>query len=856
MPIEKNSKKNNPKNGSLEPLRRERPRLYHAMDDSAYRFPAPTDPVRKQILTNILTSCEELAAKEPADRILYCPDSPHPFHQLYITFIAGVEAGALIEQYSFAWRMTGNRRWLERARCWLCAASAWEHSDRVEEYFYTANRYMQAFAVALDWLAGALTKEEEQWIEACLVQLLERWWPVINTGRHSPEGSHHTVVDYGHFGVAALQLLGRHPHAEEWVQAVVDRFRAGIMPNGCNEDGSPVDRLGFEGNENAWMLQFCDALRNVTGIDLYREFPERLSRPLLFMRYHLVPPAEIPPRRYTTGYTNMLNNDGATQMDDLSPVLLRLAQEAGDKELCDIALRDPRMGHFHHAGYGVKNSKDESVFAEAFIARGPYAYLWYNPDFAPHSRKDAMPLSRKFSFRYGESVVCRSGWESRSLVVQVASYGGVSGANAFSNLHVQWAGYPVLTCIGAFESIPVFCGNLPSVGGQNENVALVREFVQERDADTVVMESPRTWHEYRFLRGQTPALLVTVQRKSRGVRIVKENGEMLARTDGQDYLQYPREPHFNPEAGELRLRVRLHSPVDNTRRQILFHTGTSLRDCGTNVNSFFLGFMGDAKGLTFEVKSQRFLTVAVNIPADVAAVTPGKWHEITARWGGFNTPDADPFIEIEMDGQRRWFNDPGTFGEVGKDTVGMERQRPRTFYIQPNTVLAFGAPVQLRDCGTAVDISDIRLNCPGRQPLHVDFSAGLAGETGSGFLVYKLNPTALLELEENGALLGAGPEKVRVLSVLSDAEFRREIVPYFPPALPAGSLKYFYGDGFESDATRLVASCGTSDRLVFLFAPATADCRFENTDNGFELYLNGTRRAFTFDDQGGRVLQR
>ncbi len=316
-------------NGPLAPLRRERPRLYHAVDDAAYRFPAPTDPVRKRILANVLASCEEMEAKEAPPSIPLIGDSPHPFHQIYITFFASLEAAAFIEQYSFAWRMTGDRRWLQRARHWLDAAVAWEHSDRVEEHFYTANRYMQAFAVALDWLAGALTAEEEQRIEESLAQLLARWWPDVDAGRRSPEGGHHTVVDNGHFGVAALQLLGHHPQAAEWVQGVIDRFRAGVMPNGCGEDGSPTGRLGHEANENAWMLQFCDALLNVTGVDLYSEFPERLRRPLLFLRYHLVPPAEIPPQRYTGAYAHMLNSDGATQLSDCSPVLLRLAQEAG-----------------------------------------------------------------------------------------------------------------------------------------------------------------------------------------------------------------------------------------------------------------------------------------------------------------------------------------------------------------------------------------------------------------------------------------------------------------------------------------------------------------------------------------------
>ena len=403
----------------LIPLRQERPRLFRAADDAAYAFPAPQDPVRQRVLANILASCEELAATEPAAEVPLCPDSPHPFHQLYITFYMGMEAGALIEQYSFAWRMTGDRRWLERARTWLQAATSWEHGDSVEEHFYTANRHMQAFAVALDWLAGELSEEEEQRIEACLAQLLERWWPDVNLGRHSPEGGHHAVVDNGHFGVAALQLLGRHPQAAEWVQAVVDRFRAGIMPNGCAEDGAPCDGLGFWGPENAWMLQFCDALRNVTGIDLYREFPERLRRPLLFIRYHLAVPEEIASVRYAAPYANVLTGDATKQLDGFSPVLMRLAQDAGDGELRELALRDRRMGYIHHYGAGVKQSD-----AECLVALGPYAYLWYDPAFRAAPVSESMPLSRKFSGRCGESVVLRSDWDSRAVVVQVSGYAG------------------------------------------------------------------------------------------------------------------------------------------------------------------------------------------------------------------------------------------------------------------------------------------------------------------------------------------------------------------------------------------------------------------------------------------------
>ena len=73
-----------------------------------------------------------------------------------------MQATALIENYAFAWRLTGNKKWLARARQWLAAAATWPHGDEIEEHFYTANRYMQAFALALDLLDEVLTHAEKK----------------------------------------------------------------------------------------------------------------------------------------------------------------------------------------------------------------------------------------------------------------------------------------------------------------------------------------------------------------------------------------------------------------------------------------------------------------------------------------------------------------------------------------------------------------------------------------------------------------------------------------------------------------------------------------------------------------------
>ena len=148
---------NSPKQAPIRVIRHERPRLLRPLDDPHFRFEPPTDPVRRRILANLLDDCELYAGQRPWPRIPRRPDSPHPYHQLYLTFYTAMQATALIENYAFAWRLTGDRRWLDRTRAWLRAAAGWDHDDRVEEHFYTANRYMQAFALALDLLDGELT---------------------------------------------------------------------------------------------------------------------------------------------------------------------------------------------------------------------------------------------------------------------------------------------------------------------------------------------------------------------------------------------------------------------------------------------------------------------------------------------------------------------------------------------------------------------------------------------------------------------------------------------------------------------------------------------------------------------------
>lgn len=824
-------------------LRDSHPRLYHPAGDTSFSYRSPKDPTRELILKNLVADCELYANQRPWQRIPERPNSPYPYHQLYLTFYTGMHVTALMETYAFTYRLTGNTRWLKCARNWLKAAALLEHSDRVEEHFYTANRYMQAFALALDLLDSELDRSEKRSAVTCLVRLMKRWWPDVDSARDSSDGRHHAVVDNGHFGVAALYLLGKHPDAEMWLAAVIDRFRNGVMPYGCGQDGEPGDGASFWPWENMWMLHFADALLNVTGINLYGEFPNRLTRPLKWFRYHLAPPRSIEDRVYYPANSNVVTG---TQLNGCSPTLLRLAQEAGDKDMRDAALSDPRLGRLFRFGMGVKGTS-----AECMVAYGPYAYCYFDPAFVPGTKRRDYPLSRTFKHaHYGETGLLRTGWGSDAIVASVCGYKGGS-AHGFTDLHLQWSGHPVLRSISAEEAQPVSCGSLPYVGGQNEIVSFLRRLQCSETHDRLFVRSIRTDHEYWLVKGDDPVLVAALRRRKRGAKIMTEGGERFVRLSGRDYLQYDRKIHFNPRAGEVSIRFRTHGHGSGDGPGILFNTGLGVgRLMGTRVNSFSLGML-DGNSLTFVVQSQRNTSVQVN---SKQKIKPGIWHDVTIRWGGFNRSDDTPFIEIDVDGHLDRCEDPAAFGELGVDSQRLKsRKKARTFYIKSNSVLAFGGAVQMPGTGLKCDLSRVSLKCPGKKKLALRFEGDLDDETGSGTFGWKLNPVDLRAVSSRRARLGAGPAAVEIIPLVGDGfQFERETVPFAPSGLAAGSLKSFVKESHR-ESERLLAK-STGEVLVLAFARMKSKVSVNETDSGFSLRSGSEVRDFAVNKTGGEIL--
>ena len=165
------------------------------------------------------------------------------------------------------------------------------------------------------------------------------------------------------------------------------------------------------------------------------------------------------------------------------------------------------------------------------------------------------------------------------------------------------------------------------------------------------------------------------------------------------------------------MRFRLRGREDGPR--VLFNTGNGVGGIGgTRVNTFALVVEKDGR-LRFSVQSQNGHEVTVYAPSRVDA---GVWHEVEIGWGGFNRRAGRPWMEIAVDGEAKRIDDPATFGEVGRDSQGLDsREEPRTFYVWPHSTLAFGGAVQTLGVSADCEIALIDLRCPGLSAAHRGF---------------------------------------------------------------------------------------------------------------------------------------
>lgn len=413
------------------------PRLYFTATELPGLRAQRKSGVPARIWRNLQRSAEECLSREPRQAWI-APVTPDPVYEnLYDRFYAIMGDLAITEHLAFAAALGEEERFAVAARRWLLASCrAWQREADGEPdggKAYAVTRLLKGVAVGYDCVYGRMTTGERDEIRDVLTRIGRRYFEgyfstptIAGPGFHT----HHAIVEWSSFGVLALALLGEVPDADAWLAATVRKFETHLLPTGLAPDGAQTEGSTFWASTLQYRLFFMDALRRVTGRDLYQPFAATMNADLALAAVA----GEHRPEHWIE-HGSVVLEPGYGQLDYYAPVLLALAREYHHPTLRRLALWDRTLGSLQKTRYVTPKGE------QLLFCLGPYAYLWCEPSAAQQ------PGEEKLSYAFpsvGEAYA-RASWEPGDLLVgvrkdQVVIHAGgeavlVAGGNETTSTH-------------------------------------------------------------------------------------------------------------------------------------------------------------------------------------------------------------------------------------------------------------------------------------------------------------------------------------------------------------------------------------------------------------------------------------
>ena len=402
------------------------PRLYFTQADLPKLRKSREHGLHRKIWRNVRESADWCLTLSPRQTWI-APVSPDPIYEnLYDRFYAIMGDLAVTEHLAFAYALSGEKRYGEATRHWaLASCRAWQREAEGApdgSKAYAVTRLLKGLGVAYDIAHDRFTEAERQEIRETLRQIGEKYYrgyfttpTIAGPGFHT----HHAIVEWSSFGVAALSLLGEIPEAKSWLEATVKKFEDHLLPTGLAADGAQTEGGTFWASTMHYRIFFMDALRRVTGRDLISGFQDTMNADLA-----LASIAAHARAGYVQAHQNVVLEPAYGQLDYYSPVLLFLAREYR-RPLCQyLALWDESLG-------GIQKTRFITSHGEKLLFElGGYAFLWCDPT-VPAKPGDAR-LS--YWFPSVDEAYLRSSWQPDDLLVGVRK----------GELVVHCGGQPVL----------------------------------------------------------------------------------------------------------------------------------------------------------------------------------------------------------------------------------------------------------------------------------------------------------------------------------------------------------------------------------------------------------------------------
>ncbi|MBU7004869.1 MAG: DUF4962 domain-containing protein, partial [Theionarchaea archaeon] len=406
---------------------------------------------------------------------------------------------AIIEHLSLAYAIGGEKSHGDAACRWLVSISrAWDaegdHKPDASKA-YAVSRLMKGLAVGYDVIYGELSERERNVVLDTLSKMAGTYWDGYFSrpqARDWQDSAHHHIVEWSSFGVAALSMMGDMPRADAWVEATIDKFDNQLLPLGLAPDGAQLEGSTFWASTMQYRIFFMDALRRVTGRDLFTKHRDAMRGDLALAFI-----ASENSAGHSISNGSVVLNPSYGQLDYISPVLLYLAREYRRPAHQYLALWDHSMGGIQRTRY-VTPSGEELLFE-----LGGYAYLWLDPDISC-SPAELEKESLSYNFPSVGEAYLRSSWKPDDVLIGFAT----------DSLVVHAGGIAIMS---AHED--------PSAGLR---VANMRE---EGQTTTVTMRSEKGSMIICF----RPGKLVDIQRDLQGDWPFDSRGSPRLRGDGLDW---------------------------------------------------------------------------------------------------------------------------------------------------------------------------------------------------------------------------------------------------------------------------------------------------------------------------------
>lgn len=192
----------------------------------------------------------------------------------------GKRGSAHLVRLALAYKITGEKKYLEGARRWMLNLASWDptgiisHSlaqvDGSEGNDEASMPVLERMALAWDWIGNELSPAERGRV---LAVMPERGNQVLRLLRKQDFLSHpfsnHEGRVLAFLGNAGLSFLGDLPEAEEWLDYVL-RCYLTSFPAWGGDEGGWAQGVGYWAAYVHWLSTFAEALRGVTDIDILR----------------------------------------------------------------------------------------------------------------------------------------------------------------------------------------------------------------------------------------------------------------------------------------------------------------------------------------------------------------------------------------------------------------------------------------------------------------------------------------------------------------------------------------------------------------------------------------------------------